>query len=701
MVEKHLPSIPEDQHATVQSLLRYAPATPHLNPHRLTIRDAGLGSGRGVYASEPLASGTLLEVSPVLLFPPGEYERYGKFTQLDGYTFVWKRTPVGSVMALALGLGSLFNHSTTPNVNYHLDHATQSIRYTLLKSVQEGEELCISYGVGRMWWEEKEQEDQPELADEQKEYRRMAGVGVEGFISSDEESHEEDNEEAKEAQGDKAQTILAAQDAPASHQPSNGIELHAQAGPSRAASPRDLPPLYRMTSAQDPRTLPLETTPAWIVDIAPRNSSAAVKYLQKHSQLLQSRDDGRFPTRHLRSFKTEKRKTPEGKEETLIRFLVCLRDAMPERRDVVQLLQDASDAAFAPPSVFSAAGAEGQEQEQGQVQTEAMQPQPYLADVPATAAPTKERLAEWTKLWPCIVRSGIFSPNAGGPFLTAQPGTTSVGVVDRRSEEAMWTEDAARLRWAMNRFRRVVAMAKRAKQEGQVGVAIHITHPYEASVAWAGFKERERLDWACIDTADAASPAPQVGREAAASEATEAAASWRSRVIEVDATDERIRLRNPLKHAVVQGVAKVAELRALDRQQPPPAAASPAQAAASSNGQDYLLTGLVLFTTHEPCVYCSMALVHSRVKAVYFLLPSPGRGGCCGAQLPGSAKCDAGDDGGVYAIQEQRGLNHAFQVWRWFRPELFQGDEPGERTRSGAWTLEKIKVELELGRLDP
>ncbi|KAJ7095947.1 cytidine deaminase-like protein [Mycena belliarum] len=101
------------------------------------------GKGRGVFGYQ-----TVVEISPVLLLGKEEYEAHGRFTILDDYTFKWKN---GS-MALALGLGSLFNHSNFPNLSYAIDTSSDSIRYTTTRNVKQGEELCIYYG-SNLWFE--------------------------------------------------------------------------------------------------------------------------------------------------------------------------------------------------------------------------------------------------------------------------------------------------------------------------------------------------------------------------------------------------------------------------------------------------------------------------------------------------------------------------------------------------------------------
>jgi SET domain-containing protein len=71
-----------------------------------------------------------------------------RFTVLEHYLF----NDSGGNKLLALGYGSLFNHSRSPNVDYRI--GSDSIVYSSgHKPIPQNEELCISYG-GNLWFDD-------------------------------------------------------------------------------------------------------------------------------------------------------------------------------------------------------------------------------------------------------------------------------------------------------------------------------------------------------------------------------------------------------------------------------------------------------------------------------------------------------------------------------------------------------------------
>ncbi|XP_031554072.1 probable inactive tRNA-specific adenosine deaminase-like protein 3 isoform X2 [Actinia tenebrosa] len=61
----------------------------------------------------------------------------------------------------------------------------------------------------------------------------------------------------------------------------------------------------------------------------------------------------------------------------------------------------------------------------------------------------------------------------------------------------------------------------------------------------------------------------------------------------------------------------------------------------------YLCTGYDLYVTREPCIMCSMALVHSRIRRVFYGCKDPSVGAL----------------GSKYRLHTQDGLNHHFEVF--------------------------------------
>ncbi len=96
--------------------------------------------GRGVFAREFIPAGTVFERAPVLVMPAGEVLGTEDDTVLSHYLFEWGKGTV----ALALGYGSLYNHSYSPNARYE-DEGRQVKLYIAVRDIQAGEEVTINY----------------------------------------------------------------------------------------------------------------------------------------------------------------------------------------------------------------------------------------------------------------------------------------------------------------------------------------------------------------------------------------------------------------------------------------------------------------------------------------------------------------------------------------------------------------------------
>ncbi|KAM2797316.1 hypothetical protein COP1_002398 [Malus domestica] len=68
----------------------------------------------------------------------------------------------------------------------------------------------------------------------------------------------------------------------------------------------------------------------------------------------------------------------------------------------------------------------------------------------------------------------------------------------------------------------------------------------------------------------------------------------------------------------------------------------------SLSARPYLCTGFDMYLVWEPCIMCAMALVHQRIRRIFFAYPNP----------------KAGALGSVHRLQGQRSLNHHYAVFR-------------------------------------
>jgi tRNA-specific adenosine deaminase 3 len=166
-----------------------------------------------------------------------------------------------------------------------------------------------------------------------------------------------------------------------------------------------------------------------------------------------------------------------------------------------------------------------------------------------------------------------------------------------------WSAD--RKAWVKNGMQIVIDLAKWNKAQGELPVAVYAASPpLEAQ----------------LNEPDAIPPTPD---------------------IRASGVDTRKAARHPLRHATISCVTEIAKLRTV----------SPfADIQATRNGAGYLLTSLSVFMSHEPCVMCVMALVHSRVKEVFYLSSAGGAS-------------NGGGFGGSYPVHSHSGLNHQMDLF--------------------------------------
>ena len=105
-----------------------------MNPHKVVTIP---GKGRGVVAARAIRRGHLVEVAPVIVI--GKREAEGR--TMAHYVYCWGRR-----YAVALGVGSLFNHSARPTLYMAQRPKRMEMSFFAARDLKPGEELTIDYG---------------------------------------------------------------------------------------------------------------------------------------------------------------------------------------------------------------------------------------------------------------------------------------------------------------------------------------------------------------------------------------------------------------------------------------------------------------------------------------------------------------------------------------------------------------------------
>lgn len=110
------------------------------------------GKGRGVFAKKHFGTGEVIEQAPVIIIQHEQWELIEK-TTFYNYCYDW-----GDDAALALGYGSLYNHSYYPNAIYVKKYEDASVEFVALRDIEPDEEITINYNsspsdVSPLWFD--------------------------------------------------------------------------------------------------------------------------------------------------------------------------------------------------------------------------------------------------------------------------------------------------------------------------------------------------------------------------------------------------------------------------------------------------------------------------------------------------------------------------------------------------------------------
>jgi len=100
-------------------------------------------AGLGVFAANNLKKGEEIEICPIIELQneAGLLEK----SKLFNYYFLWKNK---KHCVIALGFGSIYNHSYEPNATYKKNYKNKTVDFVAIKPIKKDEEITANYNYG-------------------------------------------------------------------------------------------------------------------------------------------------------------------------------------------------------------------------------------------------------------------------------------------------------------------------------------------------------------------------------------------------------------------------------------------------------------------------------------------------------------------------------------------------------------------------
>lgn len=102
-------------------------------------------AGSGVFADRDIKKGEIIEVCPAIIVPKHDMSNLAESILVTYFFYFGKNK---EKLAVALGFGSIYDHSYEPNATYKINHKEQTINFAALKDIKKGDEITVNYNFG-------------------------------------------------------------------------------------------------------------------------------------------------------------------------------------------------------------------------------------------------------------------------------------------------------------------------------------------------------------------------------------------------------------------------------------------------------------------------------------------------------------------------------------------------------------------------
>lgn len=115
-----------------------------------------LNAGRGIYALSNIKKGEVIERCPIIEVPKHDMANLNESILVTYFFYFGKKK---QRLLIALGFGSIYNHSHKPNAIYEIKLTENTINFIALNDIKKDEEITFNYTYGNpknnspLWFE--------------------------------------------------------------------------------------------------------------------------------------------------------------------------------------------------------------------------------------------------------------------------------------------------------------------------------------------------------------------------------------------------------------------------------------------------------------------------------------------------------------------------------------------------------------------